>query len=139
MELPTTLLKQTISRGTIFHSSIFKQIDHDKFFIVIGESEEEVIGFFFINSKVNRHIFKTQSLLDLQYQLKKSDYPFLKYDSFLSCIEINKIKKSRLQDSLSERSTTIKGSLTEIDEANILTMVRSSKVFSPIEKRTFFQ
>ena len=48
MILPNSLL---IKRGVILHSTIFEYIDHGKFFVIIGEDEENYIGLFFINSK----------------------------------------------------------------------------------------
>lgn len=46
MELPSVLIGDTIRRGQIFHSSIFQDINHGKFFVVIGVTETEVAGFF---------------------------------------------------------------------------------------------
>ncbi len=41
MILPDSLL---IKRGVILHSTIFEYIDHGKFFVIIGEDEENYIG-----------------------------------------------------------------------------------------------
>ena len=38
MELPTSLIEHTIHRGTIIHSYGFTDIDHGKFFVVVGIS-----------------------------------------------------------------------------------------------------
>ena len=50
MELPANLIESSITRGTILHSTIFEEIDHGKYFVIIGVSEEQIAGFFFINS-----------------------------------------------------------------------------------------
>lgn len=36
MELPSSLVASQIERGSIFHSTIFEDIDHGKFFIISG-------------------------------------------------------------------------------------------------------
>lgn len=53
MELPVNLVSTLIERGQILHSDIFDDIDHPKFFVVIGVSDKEVAGFFYINSNIN--------------------------------------------------------------------------------------
>lgn len=35
MDIPNSLLEKQIDRGTILHSTMFKNIDHGKFFVVI--------------------------------------------------------------------------------------------------------
>ena len=49
MELPVSLIESSIGRGDILLSE-FDGIDHQKFFVVMGVSEDKVCGFFFINS-----------------------------------------------------------------------------------------
>lgn len=44
MILPDSVL---IKRGVILHSTIFEYIDHGKFFVIIGEDEDNYIGLFF--------------------------------------------------------------------------------------------
>lgn len=56
MELPSQLLEELVHRGQILNSDIFEDIDHAKFFVVIGVSEDSVAGFFYINSEINRFI-----------------------------------------------------------------------------------
>jgi hypothetical protein len=38
-----------VERGQILYSNIFANIDHPKFFVVVGVTEDEVAGFFYIN------------------------------------------------------------------------------------------
>ena len=49
MEIPVLAIANSIGRGDILLSE-FDGIDHRKFFVVMGVSEEKVCGFFFINS-----------------------------------------------------------------------------------------
>lgn len=53
MELPIILLQQGIQRGSILLSDSFEDIDHAKFFAVIGVYEDCIAGFFFINSRIH--------------------------------------------------------------------------------------
>lgn len=83
MDLPISLLENSIQRGTILHSTIFENIDHGKFFVVMGVTQEYIAGFFFINSNIHRSLFDKPEQLALQYPLRHSDYKFLDHDSFL--------------------------------------------------------
>ncbi len=134
-----TLASLSIKRGTIFHSDIFEKIDHGKYFVIIGENEEEYIGFFYINSRIHPSIESKPVLLNLQYLLRKEKYLFLRYDSYLACNNITKISKQKLSDSIIEGVSEIKGEIDSEDMDNILSLVRSSKIFSQKEKETFFK
>ena len=70
MDLPISLIDDCfVKRGQILHSDIFEDIDHPKFIVIIGVSQTEVAGFFYINSKINRFInTKTEQLL-MQYPI----------------------------------------------------------------------
>jgi hypothetical protein len=138
MDLPAGLLGLTIERGSIFHSNIFENIDHGKFFVVVGVSETEVVGFFFINTKINEYIKNKPNLLGLQYELNAKDYAFLDHDSYLSCSNLITRKKTDIVESIAEGRTTIKGTLSETDIKEVLQVVRHSKVFSEATKRVFF-
>lgn len=135
MDLPTSLI---IRRGTILHSSIFEYIDHNKFFVIIGENEKEYVGFFFINSNINP-INRKPEQMKMQYLLRKVDYSFLSYDSFLCCTQVSTITKAKLEASIANGNTTVKGTLRQEHIDAVLILVRGSKLFSPAEKATFFQ
>ncbi|MBQ9639140.1 MAG: hypothetical protein IJV22_06260 [Bacteroidales bacterium] len=135
MKLPTSLV---ISRGTILHSTVFNYIDHGKFFVIIGESEEKYVGFFFINSDINP-INRKPEQLKMQYLLHKADYAFLRYDSYLCCTQVSTIPKAELEASIASGATSVKGILREEHMDDVLGMVRKSKLFSLAEKTTFFK
>ena len=46
MDIPVSIIENNICRGDILLSE-FDGIDHRKFFVVMGVSEEKVCGFFF--------------------------------------------------------------------------------------------
>ena len=135
MDLPVSLV---IQRGSILHSTVFDNIDHGKFFVIIGENDKNYVGFFFINSNINP-INQKPEQLKMQYLLRPSDYSFLTHDSFLCCTEVSSIPKEKLALSIEEGITTVKGVLNQNHIDDVLEMVRMSKLFSKSEKETFFK
>ena len=137
MELPIQVITQNIQRGDILLSD-FDGIDHRKFFVVMGINEAKVCGFFFINSNIQRAIFNKQELLDMQYPLKHSDYPFLKYDSFLCASSVIERSVEAISKGIDDGTTTIIGRLKDEHIEDVIDMVRNSKVISNKQKQMFF-
>lgn len=127
-----------VERGSILHSEIFEDIDHGKFFAVMGVSEDMIVGFFFINSRIHPSIEKKPAQFAMQYPLRKKDYDFLKHDSFLSATEIIKLPISRITETMASGHTCYVGKLTEEDLTAILESCRTSDLFRPSDKRKFF-
>ncbi|MCH5227673.1 MAG: hypothetical protein J1F16_07675 [Muribaculaceae bacterium] len=138
MDIPLSLLSQTIERGTILLSDSFADIDHAKFFVIIGIFEDKIAGFFFINSRIHPLIFSKPAQLEMQFLLKKEDYDFLRYDSFLGANEILVREISVLTQSMKNGQTQIVGQLHEKDLKHVLEACRNSDLFTPKEKRQFF-
>lgn len=138
MDLPLELAENLIERGVILYSDIFPDIDHGKFFVVIGVDEDFVAGFFFINSNINRAIWNKQEQLAMQYPMRKADYDFLRYDSFLCATNIITRSRKELSDSIQENRSSLVGHMKQEHLDDVLEMVRNSKLFSNIEKQRFF-
>ncbi len=138
MELPVELLQQGIQRGSILLSDSFEDIDHAKFFAVIGIYENYIAGFFFINSRIHPIIGSKPEHFAMQYQLRKRDYSFLRYDSFLGANELQTRTVSALVKSMQDGQTSIVGQLTDEDLTAVLDACRRSVLFSAKEKRQFF-
>lgn len=138
MDLPIQLIEQGITRGSILLSDSFEDIDHAKFFAIIGISKDAIAGFFFINSRIHPIIMSKPHQLAMQYQLKKSDYSFLRYDSFLGANELQTRTINAFAKSLQDGQTIIVGKLTDNDLNNILEACRNSDLFTAKEKRLFF-
>lgn len=140
MDLPLSVIENRLCRGCFLHSDdIFEYIDHGKVFVIIGEDENNYVGFFFINSNINSFITKKPSLFALQYMLYKKDYPCLDYDSYLCCTEIKKLEKTKLAQSITEGRTKIITQLNNSHIEKILEIVRKSKLFTSQGKNTFFK
>ena len=137
MDLPLELAENLIERGVILHSDIFPDIDRGKFFVVIGVDEDFVAGFFFINSNINRAIWNKQEQLAMQYPMRKADYDFLRYDSFLCATNIITRSRKELSESIQENRSSLVGHMKQEHLDDVLEMVRNSKLFSNIEKQRF--
>ena len=138
MELPKSAYESLIVRGTILGASDFKNIDHEKFFVIIGVYDDYIAGFFFINSNIHTSIQKKPDQLAMQYFMKRSDYPFLKYDSFLCATNILTREKSELVANLQTGAISIYDTMKEEHMEDLLEKLRDSKLFSKIEKKRFF-
>ena len=137
MELPVSLIEESIGRGDILLSE-FDGIDHRKFFVVMGISEDKVCGFFFINSNIHPAIFNKQEQLNLQYPLLHRDYEFLKYDSFLSASNVIERKLSNITEGIKNGTTMVIGKMKDEHVADVVEMVRASNVISERHKKMFF-
>lgn len=138
MELPVELLRCGIQRGSILLSDCFEDIDHAKFFAVIGVYDDCIAGFFFINSRIHPIVQSKPDHFAMQYLLRKKDYPFLHYDSFLGANEIQTRSVSVFAASIKNGQTSIVGHLTDEDLTAVLESCRESDLFSAKEKRSFF-
>lgn len=138
MDLPKSLLRHGIQRGSILLSDSFEDIDHAKFFAVVGVFEDCIAGFFFINSRIHPFVQSKPAHFAMQYLLRKKDYPFLRYDSFLSANELQTRSVNVLAESMGNGQTSIVGQLTDEDLAAVLDACRNSDLFSVNEKRQYF-
>lgn len=138
MDLPHQLLQQGIKRGSILLSDSFEDIDHAKFFAVMGVYEDKIAGFFFINSRIHPIVQAKTEQFAMQYQLRKRDYDFLRYDSFLSANDLLTRSTAYLAKTIQDGQTSIVGQLTDEDLTAVLEACRESKLFTAKEKRQFF-
>lgn len=138
MQLPESLYNTVIKRGQILHSENFVDIGHGKFFVIIGITDDSIVGFFFINSNVNKYLFNKPELLAMQYPMRKKDYGFLRYDSFLCATKILKLNKQDIVSGLQNGTVQIISQLIQEHLDDVLTMVRNSDLFKEREKRQFF-
>ena len=136
MEIPVTAIADSIKRGDILLSE-FDGIDHRKFFVVMGVSEDKICGF--INSNIHPAIFNKQEQLNLQYPLRHQDYPFLKYDSFLCASSVIERKVSDISEGIQKRTTSVVGRMKDEHINDVVEMVKASKVISERHKNMFFR
>jgi len=136
MEFKDTLIK----RGHIFHCYNIENVEHGKFFVVIGEDKDNYVGYFFINSNINPYINRKPELFEMQMPIKRSIYPsFLKYDSYISCHKISKIPKNKFSEQIGSGIMQYKEHLTKDDEERLLDALRNSDLYSNEVKNSFFK
>ena len=138
MELPSELLQVLVERGQILYSNIFTNIDHPKFFVVVGVTDDEIAGFFDINSRINTNVNTKEEQLRLQYPISKDDYDFLSHDSYISATNVVTLLQNVIVQSMQQGQTLVKGKLLDYHMNDILNKVRSSRLFSKIIKDRFF-
>lgn len=144
MEFPQAA-KFLIVRGAIFHTfdtitNLGVSVDHGKFFVIIGENKESYIGAFFVNSNININVIKYKIQADLQYELKKEDYPFLSKDiSYLNCASLLEIPKVGLENSINSNTTQYKASLLKEHLDEILDKLQKSPLYSKAVKDKYFK
>lgn len=127
-----------VRRGDIFHR--FFQTTNppkSKFFVIVGENEDNFFGFFFINSNINRFVAQSAEMSQMQFPLKSSDYPFLDHLSFIAGHELSVMPKDELFNELRNGTTQWRGKMIEADLEMLLDAASRSCLFSPKEK-TFF-
>lgn len=135
--LSESLLSSSIKRGAILHSYMFRNIDHGKFFVVVGISEDKVAGFFFINSNINKFNERSQTLMNAQLFIRKENYDFLTHDSFICATRFTEIKVSQIVKSIQEGQTTFVSDLLENDLKELINSVRSSRLFTTAQKNKY--
>lgn len=139
MQLPDKIIGDTIiQRGQILLSNIFESIDHEKFFLVIGVSEDEVTGFFYINSNINPLVNRKPEQVAMQYKILAKEYSFLSHDSYICATNVSRIPKAELVESIQCGRTRIIDTLKQAHLDELLQRVRRSRLFSAFIKRTFF-
>ena len=78
------------------------------------------------------------ALFALQYEIKASDYPFLRHSSFIGCASLQEWAYDDLHESIRRKQTTLVGELRDSHLEDILEQVRQSEVFSEEEIERYF-
>lgn len=82
-------------------------------------------------------VAEMQEQLAMQYPMKKSDYSFLQYDSFLSATNIMKIPRCKIVDSINNGVTKFVGAMKQEHMEDLLEKARVSVLFSPKQVKDF--
>lgn len=75
----------------------------------------------------------------MQYPMRKADYGFLRYDSFLAAQELLKIPISKIESDMEKGQTIFSCGLVMKEEHvnEVLQLARHSKLFKPKDKKNF--
>lgn len=134
MEIPVEVLLQ---RGAIFHSTIFPDIDHGKFFVVL-QLEEDRVAYFYINSEIPDFLVNRPDQRELQLLLYQKNYTFLDYDSYLDAKEIQYYPKDEILNSLRNHITQYRDDLKPEDLDNMLEKCNNSRLYTKKQKDKYF-
>lgn len=126
------ILETFLSKGCVF-AGRFKEINHEKYFIVVGITKDVVsCCSVFINSNIPHFILNNATLLSLQVNIQGRKYDFLTHDSFVSC---NSIQKYSISDLSKCRYI---GKIDNNDLENILVTILNSDVLTEKERELYF-
>lgn len=75
----------------------------------------------------------------MQYPMRRADYTFLRYDSFLCATHIMRIERSRLAQSIQSGDTRILGNMLPDHIEELFERVKTSRLFSKKDIRDFFE
>jgi hypothetical protein len=132
------LFKRSLKTGDVFLKE-FEGIDHPKFFIVSGISQDRMfLCSIYINSKIHPSVMLRQHLLELQVPLKKQNNPFLKYDSFANCSTPIPMESEPLIQWVSDHSCKVIGSIYKDDLISIVDALKNSGLLSEEEIELYF-
>lgn len=137
MELPQSLKSRIIERGAILHYAGFKDVDHGKYFVVLGVFENRIAGFSFINSNINPRAIMGREQLELQYPMRPCDYPFLKHLSFLCASDIEQYVVSELISCYDNGSVKVISQMKPEHLQEILDVCRKSRIIRKADKKRF--
>lgn len=143
MEIPEkalqNIVRQTVNVGDVFLVELDKNngiipkdgdVTRMKFFVVLGfDGEGNVYGGVIINSRINQQM--SQLVKDYHMPIKCAKYTFLKYDSFVDCLQLKTAPLSKLS------SGNYKGKMDEEDTELILGTLKSSPREKPARLKKF--
>lgn len=132
------LFKHSLRAGDVFLKE-FEGINHPKFFIVAGISQDKIfLCSIYINSNIHPSVMKRQHLLELQIPLKQANNPFLKYDSFANCSTPIPMKAEALSQWITNNSCKVIGTISQNDLKTIVDTLKNSGLLSDEEMDLYF-
>lgn len=84
------------------------------------------VGYLFINSEINPHIFDNLSLRSLLLSLPRQDLPFLDHDSWLDCSHIHEIRLEEIQRIVAENPSCHLGNLSQSLFESSIQLIRNA-------------
>ncbi|WP_294629775.1 hypothetical protein [uncultured Bacteroides sp.] len=102
----------------------------DKYFVVLGfDSDGNVYGGVIFNSYINMNL--PPFVQAMQHSVRKEDYDFLSYDSYIDCSSIKTVKKTKL---LKSRNA---GTLEKKDVTIVCEKIKENSHISKAELKRF--
>ena len=109
-----------------------------KYVVLVG-IEPDPIGFV-INSRISAFISKRPALCACQVMLRRTDYSFLRHDSYLDCSAvIDALDREEILRQLTAAPSNIVGELTEATKAEILRVISTAPTISEAHRAVIRQ
>ncbi len=107
-----------------------------KYYIVLGKINEGILlASFYINSNLNGIIMRSPVLSDLQHLIRKNNYSFLSYDSYVDCSKLNQHSFSEVLNQVKHNPVIVVGQITREDFNIVVEMMKRSPNISKIHLR----
>lgn len=133
------LFKNNFKKGDVFATD-FKDIDHQKYFIIVGLLLEKTYTCtVFINTRIHPSILNKKEIASLQIPITKSKNHFLHHDSFVCCSDYNPINFEKIESLKKDGLCRILGTLDENDLEIVTKTIINSGLLSPEELKLYFQ
>ncbi len=111
----------------------FTDPSKEKYLVLVSMEPRPL--FFVANSNVSKFIADRPELLKCQVRLNASQYPFLRYDSFVDCSQvIDSLDKDEIVKQLIAELGRIKGTLSETTKQQITGAAQEAKTISSTHK-----
>lgn len=106
-----------------------------KYMVVLG-LDKGLVALWFINSKINENVNRTDLLKSLHLKLRSEEFSFLQYDSWLNCADLEVLSLSDIELALQERRVERVGELPlELFQQSLELSARSPKISKALLRR----
>ena len=103
-----------------------------------GDSINDWFAHLFINTDINKNVYgKIPGSFNLHKQILKSDYNFLKYDSYIDCNKIYEVSKDDLYCRCEQNIGTYSGCLNDNDFKDVVENIKKSTLIKPELKKAY--
>lgn len=102
-----------------------------KYLLVLQVQTETLV--FTINSEINNFIKSKKCLLDAQISIDQATHEFLDYDSYISCIEVEKMDTACLVEEIMGNMDVLRGSISADLKSKVIDTIQDSFTLSPAE------
>ncbi len=107
----------------------------NKYFLVLSFATSAAPVLFIINTELNEFKLKRPWLKMSQFKINKSDYNFLRHNSYINCSEIKWwFNKKKIRTQINDDEERNKGQLMPVHIKLILKIVHNSPTLSNVEK-----
>ncbi len=112
----------------------------NKYYVVVGITDDHIaLGTVYINSEVNPNLFRAERLKKLHIPVLASDNPFLKWDSFIDCSQIQERLTSDVYDCITSGDPKYGyiANLTVDTLQTVIATLDSALTIAPIIKKKY--